>query len=217
MFYDCLAHDQTTDTELIVVEGLSAAANVKRARNAKTQAVLALQGKPVNAAKSSAARVQQDPQLSLLRSSLCGVNTADTEGRSYRYKRLVLLFDPDADGIHCAALLQIYLHKHLPQFIASQRAVLVRAPSHEIHVSGHAEAIYAYSDPHFQKLQQHLNSQGYNIRKSTRFKGVASLQVPLLQRSCLHQETRKEHALSLKDTQAAVQAFAGKMHKKGPT
>lgn len=210
MFYDCLAQDKTTEAELIVVEGLSAAANVKRGRNANTQAVLALQGKPVNAAKSSRARVQQDPQLSLLRSRLCADGNGDGEPSHYRYKRLVLLFDPDADGIHCGALLQIYLHTYLPHLIESQRVFLVRAPSHEIHVSGQNDRLYAYSDPHFQKLQQHLNSHGYNIQQNTRFKGVASLQVPLLQSSCLNPETRMERVLTRQDTQAAVQAFSGK-------
>lgn len=207
MLYDCTG--PATDAELIVVEGLSAAANLKRGRDAKNQAILALQGKLVNTAKASAKRIGRDPQLSLLRQTLCGDKPTDQPAKDCRYKRLVLIFDPDADGVHCGALLQIYLHIYLPQLVQSQQVTLVRAPSHEIHLSGESKPVYAYSDAHYQLLQKTLRDRGYSVRQSTRFKGVASLQLPLLQMSCLNSATRLSNDLSLTDTRAAMQVFAG--------
>jgi DNA gyrase subunit B/topoisomerase-4 subunit B len=204
---DCKHHSPDIDNELIVVEGLSAAANVRRARDADTQAILALQGKPVNAAKTSRARVENSAELQALKSTIgCGtaedLNLADT-----RYKRIVLLFDPDADGIHCGALVQIYLHRYMPQLIDSGRVAIVRAPLLELIIPGHAEPVHAYSESHYQKLLAHLEQQNIKGYTSQRYKGVASLSVKLLREKCLDHAKRNLQLLNMKDAALAVSVF----------
>lgn len=207
-FYDCTQHGPQVDNELIVVEGLSAADNIKRGRDATTQAVLAMQGKPINAAKASATRVHNDLQLQALTQAL-GCGTANHFDLSlFRYQRLVLLMDPDADGIHCGALLQIFLQQYLPALIDAGKLMMVRAPLREITVPGHGTAVYAYSEHHYQKLCEHFEQQGIGGYSSKRFKGVASLDVPLLRASCLHRATRQEQLLTRDDTAMAVRVFA---------
>jgi len=207
-FQDCKCHGPNTDNELIVVEGLSAAANVRRARNADTQAVLALQGKPVNAAKASQARVESSIELQALKSAIGSGTQAQQQLEATRYKRIALLFDPDADGIHCGALVQIYLHQYMPKLVDAGKLSLLRAPLFELTVPGFAEPLHAYSEQHYQKLLSHFKQNGISGYSSQRFKGVASLSVELLRAKCLERATRKEQPLGLQDTAIALRIFS---------
>lgn len=204
---DCKHHGPDIDNELIVVEGLSAAANVRRGRNSDTQAILALQGKPVNAAKASRARVEKNIELQALSSTIgCGT-LEEIDLAATRYRRIVLLFDPDADGIHCGALVQIYLHHYMPQLVESGKVFVVRAPLLELTIPGHADAVHAYSEQHYQKLLAHLEQQNIKGHTSQRYKGVASLSVELLREKCLNHATRNLQLLSQEDVALAVQVF----------
>jgi DNA gyrase/topoisomerase IV subunit B len=68
--HDCVRHGPDSGAELFVVEGDSAAASVAGACDPQRQAVLPLQGKPLNAARATAARVARDPFLGALAQAL---------------------------------------------------------------------------------------------------------------------------------------------------
>ncbi len=191
--------------EIFVVEGLSAAQNLQRVCQQGLHTVLALQGKPLNALKASSRRVEKDPFLRRFRGAINKI--ADTESEACD-DYLTLLFDPDADGIHCSALIQIYLHTHRPDLIDAKRVLLVRAPSHRLHLVGHTQAIYAYSSRHFQQLNQYIRDSNEQIKQSTHFKGIASLEPQCLFETCVDRRSRQELQLSRHHTQAAVDAFS---------
>ena len=207
---DCNQGSADVYTEIFVVEGLSAAANVRRGRKAKTQAVLALQGKPVNAAKANKSRIDKDEQLQALTKALgCGRGN-DLDITKLRYQRINFLFDPDADGIHCGALVQIFIHQLMTELLHAEKIALIRAPLLRMLVPGQTKPVYAYSEQHYQKICEHFEQQGINNYQSTRFKGVASLDIPLLRESCLEMKTRREHILQFEDAAMAVSIFGGK-------
>jgi len=87
------------DAELFVVEGESAALAVARVRDPRTQAVLAMQGKPLNALKASPRRVASQPLFRALAAALGTGMGDDFRGDRLRFDRLLILTDPDADGI----------------------------------------------------------------------------------------------------------------------
>ena len=58
-FDDCVLHGRGIDAELFVVEGDSAAGAVANLRDAQTQAVLPMQGKPLNALRANGERVSE--------------------------------------------------------------------------------------------------------------------------------------------------------------
>lgn len=205
-FHDCKSHGHNVDNELIVVEGLSAADNVRRARDAGTQAVFALQGKPINAAKATLSRVKKHTELRGLVEVLgCGLGES-LDLTALRYKRIVLLFDPDADGIHTGALVQIFLQKHMPKLITASKVVLVRAPLFELTLSGRADSALAYSQVHFNSIKDYLGQHDQTYQ-TTRFKGIASLSVELVRSSCLSFDTRKSQVLTTQDALLAVKMF----------
>lgn len=204
--YDCKSHGPNVDNELFVVEGLSAANNILRARDANTQAVFALQGKPINAAKATLSRVKKNTELrGLVEAFGCGMGEG-LDVKALRYKRIVLLFDPDADGIHTGALVQIFLQKQMPTLMTALKVVLVRAPLFEIKLNSRADTVLAYSQAHFNTIKDYLG-QHDETYQTTRFKGVASLSVELARSSCLSIDTRKSQVLTTEDTLLAVKMF----------
>lgn len=204
--HDCRRHGKDADNELIVVEGISAADTIKRSRDADTQAVFALQGKPINAAKASQARIDKHVELQgLIKALGCGLGD-ELDLQALRYKRIVLLFDPDADGIHCGALVQIFLQKHMPELIATAKIVMVRAPLFEITIKHRAEPVLVYSQQHYDKISTYLGNTSETYQ-TTRFKGVASLSVERVRSSCLNSRTRKTQVLTTQDALMAVRIF----------
>ncbi len=131
---DCQDHGAGSGAELLLVEGESALQSVLAVRDPRHQAVLAMQGKPLNACKASAKRVSAHLPYRVLAQALGLPGPAPVVGPlatslpELRFERLLLLFDPDADGIHIAALMVLYVQRWLPWLITQQRLGWVSAP-----------------------------------------------------------------------------------------
>ena len=125
---DCLVHGPGSGAELIVVEGDSAAAAVTRVRDPRLQAVLPMQGKPLNAVRASRSRVLGHPFFGPLAMAVGAGIEADCEPARSRYDRLLVLTDPDADGIHCGFLVLLFFHRWLRPLLDDGRIELERPP-----------------------------------------------------------------------------------------
>ena len=106
---DAAVHGGGSGAELFVVEGDSAAASVSRVRDPRFQAVLPMQGKPLNAVKASRQKVVSHAFFGPLIAALGTGIDADFRLGGLRYDRVLLLMDPDADGIHCGVLMLLFL------------------------------------------------------------------------------------------------------------
>ena len=91
-------------TELFIVEGDSAASTVAHLRDGVFQAVLPMQGKPLNAIKARPEKVANYPLFKAVMDSLGAGFGTDFDLDKLQFERVVLLFEPDADGIHSGAL-----------------------------------------------------------------------------------------------------------------
>jgi len=114
---DCRNHGPGSGAELFLVEGDSAAHSVAGLRNKQFQAVLPMQGKPMNAAKASEARISEYSLFRAFRTAMGMGEAGETGSLVHRFEKIVLLFDPDADGIHSGALMLIFLHRVLPELL----------------------------------------------------------------------------------------------------
>lgn len=91
--------------ELFIVEGLSAAGTVRKARDSKFQEVLSLRGKPLNVAKTNLKRVLENKEVVDILSSI-GFSETDfkalAQGKrvtpNYRIGKIMMLSDSDVDG-----------------------------------------------------------------------------------------------------------------------
>ena len=224
---------QGEGSELFVVEGDSALASVCAVRSERRQGVVAFQGKPLNAWYGSAERVDDHAQYRLLAQALGLVRASVPQPQPVlnrlRYGRVVLLLDPDADGIHIAALLAMYFLRWQPAWVEAGRLLLVRAPMYEI-VSADGEVQHAdhpaqrdavlaematlarsaLPGPQGQQGQQ--GEQGQPVTEASprvqAHRGLGSIRPSVLRERCVDAATRHAMALSAADIQAMVMAFS---------
>lgn len=204
--------------ELFLTEGESAAGSVAAVRHVPTQAVLPLQGKPLNAWRASVQRVHDFPLYQQLASAL-GM-PSPTAPRAFdpaapRFERLVLLLDPDADGIHIGALLLLYLQRFTPSLLAQGRVWMVRAPMAGLRVAdrdtGETEDVWAYTPEHARALRTRAAEQAgrWQVLREWGFRGLASLPPELLRRTCVDPATRRADAVTPAQMQAVIDVFGG--------
>jgi DNA gyrase subunit B len=192
--------------ELFVVEGDSAAQAVCAVRNAELQAVLPIQGKPVNAARASAARVRQSPWLAALTQVLGNAPGTALPFSDLRFERVILLMDPDADGIHTGALLQIFFIETMRTLLEQGRVEIVHAPWAEIRRVG-LPPLLSFHAEEFRNQCRTLREQADANYESIRHRGLGSITPTVLERVCINPATRRSRVLAMGDAEAAREVF----------
>lgn len=205
---DCDVHGAGTGAELIVVEGEAAASAVAQVRDPRLQAVLAMQGKPLNALRASDGKVASNPFLGGLTEAIGAGRGAAFDPRTLRYDRIVLLMDPDADGIHAGALLLLFIYRWMPPLLESGHVVRVHAPVGEIRPAGVGPTRYAYSVAQFHALSAELRATQAQTCSAIRYRGLAGLDNEVLARDCVRPATRRGHVLTTADAKTAMEVFA---------
>jgi len=210
---DCEKHGIGSDSELFIVEGDSASKNVARVRDGQLQAVLPMQGKPMNGWKSSRNGVARNELFQKLIDAL-GTGWDETfDLDRIRYDRIMLLFDPDADGIHIGALMQMFFYRWMPELIDAGRIQIVRPPLYEFSTTGSNDRIHAYNEDHFRRLRDHLKAKGIKFQ-SQRYRGLASINADTLLQTCVAKETRNANTITREDAEAAIRIFGGPQHSQ---
>ncbi len=208
---DCAVHG--AGAELLLVEGDSAQSAVVAVRNDQWQAVLPLRGKPLNAWGVSADKVAQHLLFQQLAQAL-GLPSpvAWPEGgvAALRYERIVLLFDPDADGIHIGALMQLYFARWLPPLIEAGALWLCRAPMYEL-VDADGVVHHALTPDHCQRVMRALGEANAVATPPTvrAVRGIGGLSPEVLRRLCVDPGTRLARPVSANDVRDVIDVFGG--------
>ena len=203
---DCEAHGEGSGAELLIVAGDSASKSVAAVRDLRTQAVLPMQGKPMNAIKASPDAVASNELFRVLVTAL-GCGWRDTfRIEKLQYERIIFLFDPDADGIHCGALMLMFFHQWLPQLLSSGRLPAVHPPAFEIHSEVSERVIYAFDERHYALLKRKLD-EGQVPCRGRRIRGLASLSETTLLETCVAPASRNINPLGPRDADAAIRVF----------
>ena len=125
-----LADCRTTDvaaSELLIVEGDSAAGPAKQGRDSEIQAVLPIRGKIINAGKSTLKQVLDNAEAEAIFTALGAGSGAGFDPAACRYGRVVILADADVDGSHIRCLL-LTLFFHYTRPLLEQGRVYVAMP-----------------------------------------------------------------------------------------
>ncbi len=191
--------------ELFIVEGDSASKSVARVRDARFQAVLPMQGKPMNATKASDAAVRKNQWYAALIQAL-GAGWHAEDLAEMRYDRVLFLFDPDADGIHCGALMLLFFDTYLRPLLDAHRVSLIKSPLFEIRAQGYADTLHAYSEDHLQRIRSVLDEKQIRHRHH-RYRGLASLGESTLRELCVDPDSRTAYLLQHQDALAAREIF----------
>jgi DNA gyrase subunit B len=200
---DCAAHGRGSGAELFVVEGDSAATAVARVRDPRFQAVLPMQGKPLNAARATRRKVLDHPFFGPLAAAIGAGLEADCEPARSRYERVLVLTDPDADGIHCGFLVLLFFHRWLRPLLDAGRIEVVRPPWGEAVVAG--ELLLAFSEPELAALAPRARAGGGAVR---RFRGLAAIDAETIREACVDPATRRTERISAADVAAMIEVIA---------
>ncbi len=194
--------------ELFIVEGISAANAALIARDPKSQAVLAIGGKPMNVDRASDKEILNNDKLrSIVRAvgAWCG-DAFDLD--SVKYDRVLILTDGDADGVHAGALLLLAFDYLMAELVAAGRLVNVRAPLFAIDTDQLDQLVYAYSAPHRERIVEKMRERAMTGIDVDYLKSIAGMNADELWRVCLDPDSRVQQVLKREDAERARQTFA---------
>jgi DNA gyrase subunit B/topoisomerase-4 subunit B len=191
--------------ELFVVEGESAAMAVTRVRDATTQAVLPMQGKPLNAIRATEKKLASHPLFMTLADSLGTGWGAAFDLARLRYARVLLLMDPDADGIHCGVLMLMFFHRWMRPLLDAGHVEIVRPPWGEVVPADGTPPRHACSEAELLALSDAIRARVPATAR--RFRGLAAIEPQLLLASCVAPATRRTDRITTVEAAAMIEVF----------
>lgn len=168
---DCRVHYDTNhkraqDTMLFITEGDSASGSITTARDAETQAVFSLRGKPANSFGMNRASIfEQNEELDFLHLAL----NIDRSMDDLRYNRIIIATDADVDGMHIRLLLLTFFIQYFPDLIREGHLFILQTPL--FRVRNKQKTVYCYSEA---ERDRTIKKLGKNP-EITRFKGLGEI------------------------------------------
>ena len=172
--------DLRDNTAIFITEGDSASGTITKVRNAQTQAVFSLRGKPLNSFGMTQKVVYEKDEFNLLQAAL---NLQDgLEG--LRYNKVIIATDADVDGMHIRLLVITFFLMFFPDLVKKGHVYILQTPLFRVRDKNSTkrsarqkkgeksnDTIYCYTD---EERISAINKFG-DRAEITRFKGLGEI------------------------------------------
>ncbi|MDD5700011.1 MAG: DNA topoisomerase (ATP-hydrolyzing) subunit B [Candidatus Nanoarchaeia archaeon] len=195
---DC-SSKKTENTEIYIVEGVSAGGSAKQARDKEYQAILPLRGKILNIEKVNPSKALASEEIVNLITAIGTGSSEQFDLNNLRYNKVIIMTDADVDGEHIKTLLLTFFFRFMPQLIENGHIYAALPPLFRVRKK---KDYYVYSDEELKKLSKELGTS--NV---TRFKGLGEMSSTQLWDTTMNPKTRKLKKIFIEDAVEADHIF----------
>ncbi len=116
--------DRREESAIFITEGDSASGTITKVRNAKTQAVFSLRGKPLNSYGMTQEVVYKNDEFNLLQAAL----NIEEGIEGLRYNKVIIATDADVDGMHIRLLIITFFLMFFPDLVKKGHVYILQTP-----------------------------------------------------------------------------------------
>ncbi len=208
---DCSGQD-TTRSELFLVEGDSAGGSAKQARSREFQAIMPLRGKILNTWEVDSSEILASQEVHDIAVAV-GVDPATDNLEGLRYGKICILADADSDGLHIATLLCALFVKHFRPLVEKGHVYVAMPPLFRIDIG--KDVYYALDEAEKEGVLDRIKAEkkrgNVNVQ---RFKGLGEMNPLQLRETTMDPDTRRLVQLTLDDEDQADQVLDMMLAKK---
>ena len=161
----------------------------------------------MNALKADATDLHENVQFGTLLDALRVDLNHPSRPVEIPYQHIVLLFDPDADGIHGRTLMLLFFYRWLRKTLDDGRIFDAHAPQWVVSSDQMTNSAFASTPEHLKKIRDYLKEKGITDLKTKRFRGLGSVDLDILNTQCVDPETRKLTVLTADHAENALTLF----------
>ncbi|GGK16499.1 DNA topoisomerase (ATP-hydrolyzing) [Deinococcus malanensis] len=211
---DCSSQDPA-ESEMFIVEGISAGGSAKGGRERRFQAILPLRGKILNVEKADLNKILKNAEIRALIGAI-GAGVEGTGDRMHfdlsnlRYHKIIIMTDADMDGGHIATLLLTFFYRYMRPVVEAGYLYIAQPPLYRIMVGREKKGTYLYTNEDLKVHVTRATKEGkkYEIQ---RFKGLGEMNADQLWDTTMNPETRALKRVQIEDLIVANEVFENLM------
>ena len=204
---DCYSKDRSK-CEIYVVEGDSAAGNLKTARDNEFQAVMPVRGKILNVHKATIEKIQKNAEIMTMIDAFGLKIDAKTMKVTYdkdnlRYGKIIIMSDADVDGAHIKNLFYTFIWNFCPELVFDGYVYAGVPPLYKITLPGNKGYKYLKNDEALEEYRK-THTGKYLV---TRMKGLGEMDVEEVEETLTNPEQRIIKQITVRDIEKTDMLF----------